>query len=452
MVMGTPRGIGIVRVSQRADDTGHSPEVQARAMLRQAGTDGFTLAAEDIWDENVDDNGRVRPKSGGASLADRPKLLAAVEAVERREAQVITAERFDRLFRDLDLQREVIRRVEAAGGRLVTANGQISHATAEAELQANLNGAVAQYTKRTAIERSRAAVQVAIEQGKIPWHGLTPGYRRTPQGRYELDPERFEAAATAIWLRAQPGITVENVRTYMAANGWPGILLRRVQEFLKSRVTRGEINFGTYHPNLRAHTALVDEPTWRAAQHAQEPRGRRAKSERLLSRLRVLRCGNCGGTMVINSFKGQYRCGSHNECDHRYTVGADVADQVVADAVRRAIADERGRASTDKNARKAEAELERAQKNLEAAIEVLSDFTEPSAAAKLEALRADRDDAQVQVDQLGSMSRSVTITAGKDWDRLDLRERRALIDTWIRQAVVGPGEGATRIRVELFGE
>ncbi|MCW2958934.1 MAG: Resolvase, terminal domain, partial [Solirubrobacterales bacterium] len=112
------RAIGIVRVSQRDDESGgHSPEVQVRAMLKQAAGEDYTFDPADIWDDNVDTRGVVRPASGGAQLADRPKLIAAVEAVERGDAHVIVAERFDRLFRDLDVQRAVIKRVEAAGGR-----------------------------------------------------------------------------------------------------------------------------------------------------------------------------------------------------------------------------------------------------------------------------------------------------------------------------------------------
>ena len=79
----TRRAIGIVRVSQRRDDDGHSAEVQVRAMLKQAADEDLTLVPADIWDENVDSNGSVRPASGGAALADRPKLLGAVEEVER---------------------------------------------------------------------------------------------------------------------------------------------------------------------------------------------------------------------------------------------------------------------------------------------------------------------------------------------------------------------------------
>jgi hypothetical protein len=48
------RAMGIVRVSQRTDDTGHSPEVQARAMLKYAEDQGWQLDQHDILAENVD--------------------------------------------------------------------------------------------------------------------------------------------------------------------------------------------------------------------------------------------------------------------------------------------------------------------------------------------------------------------------------------------------------------
>ena len=63
---GRQRAIGIVRVSQRTDYTGHSPEVQARAMLKKAGDNDWSLEPRDIWDEYVDDAGKVRKASGGA--------------------------------------------------------------------------------------------------------------------------------------------------------------------------------------------------------------------------------------------------------------------------------------------------------------------------------------------------------------------------------------------------
>jgi hypothetical protein len=165
-----------------------------------------------------------------------------------------------------------------------------------------------------------------------------------------------------------PGVTLEQVRRFLRGNGFPGITLRRTQTLLKSRVVRGEIHFGAYAPNLAAHEPIIPERLWRDVQNAAEPRGRRAKSERLLARLGVLRCGTCGGTMVINSLKGQYRCASNNICSHRVTIGADATDKLVTDHVRRALEGMEGRASADRDARDADAALEHAQAELDAAI------------------------------------------------------------------------------------
>jgi DNA invertase Pin-like site-specific DNA recombinase len=434
------RAIGIVRVSQRDDDA-VSPEVQARALLRQATAEGLSLAQDDIWDENITSDGKVRPASGGAALAERPKLLAAVEAVERGEASVIIAERFDRLFRDLPVQHEVIRRVEAAGGRLVTAAGQISHATAESELHANLNGSIAQYMKRTATERSRAAVQIAIDEGRVPWRNVTPGYTRAADGRFVVG-ELAPVVRTAFWLRAQDRITLANVQTYLRANGLPTITLRHVQTLLKSRVVRGEVHFGSYRPNLAAHEPIVTEDEWQRAQGAREPRGRRAKSDRLLARQGVLRCGSCGGPMVINTLKRQYKCSGMNEgCPRRVAINADAVDAAVRDVVQAAYAGIVGSASADSDAVAAVAELQRAQGELDAAIRTLAVVgDEPAAIERLAALRAARDEAQARANRLRGQVDARTIDVG-DWERLTLSTRRRAVKAHIDAVFVAPGSG-----------
>jgi site-specific DNA recombinase len=449
------RAIGIVRVSQRDDDTGHSPEVQARAMLKQAQSDGFGLVPGDIWDENVDGNGRVRPASGGASLDDRPKLKAAVEAIERGEATVIVAERFDRLFRDLDVQREVIRRVEGAGGRLVTAAGKISHATAEAELHANLNGAIAQYTKRTAMERSWAAVEIAIEEGRVPWKSSTPGYDTDEDGRL-VPNEQAPIVEEAFGMRAR-GATIAAVREYLRANG-VARSYHGTTTLLKSRVVLGEIHFGAHTRNPAAHPAIVDRDTWQTVQRATVSRGRRAKSERLLARLGVLRCGTCGARMVVGTANRSsywiYRCPPTGDCQQRVTISAEIAEKKVIEKVRAAIADDEGRASAEANVRDAEAALDAAEIALKNAIRSLAVVAdEPETQSRLLELRQDRDRAREHLDQLGGQQAAVVINGADDWNRLSFDARRALIRATVeRAAVTKHGRGAERVRVKLFGE
>jgi DNA invertase Pin-like site-specific DNA recombinase len=448
------RAIGIVRVSQRDDDSGHSPEVQARAILREAAADGLSVDPADIWDENVDIDGRIRPVSGGALLADRPKLQAAVEAVESREAVAIIAERFDRLFRDIDVQREVIRRVEAAGGRLITAAGKISHKTAEAELHANLNGAIAQYTKRTAMERSWAAVEIAIEEGRVPWHDTTPGYSIGEDGR--LIPDRHApAVAEAFRLRGEAA-TLAEVRAFLHDHG----IVRSyhgVMHLLASRVVLGELHFGKHTPNLHAHEPIVSVDAWLRVQKVRGQRRPRQRSDRLLARLDVLRCASCDGRMVVGTQKQNgrkypfYRCGHVREdCPRRVAISAVMVEEVVTDHVRRALEGMEGRASADRDAQAADVALEHAQAELDAAIRAFAAVhDEPVALRRLTELRELRDEAREHAERLRGLRSAVVVNASRDWGALTIAERRGLIRAVVARVIVSPGRGAGRVRVEF---
>jgi DNA invertase Pin-like site-specific DNA recombinase len=448
------RAIGIVRVSQRDDDSGHSPEVQARAILREAAADGLSVDPADIWDENVDIDGRIRPVSGGALLADRPKLQAAVEAVESREAVAIIAERFDRLFRDIDVQREVIRRVEAAGGRLITAAGKISHKTAEAELHANLNGAIAQYTKRTAMERSWAAVEIAIEEGRVPWHDTTPGYGIGEDGR--LIPDRHAPAVAEAFRMRGEAATLAEVRAFLHAHG----IIRSyhgVMHLLASRVVLGELHFGKHTPNLHAHEPIVSVDAWLRVQQVRGQRRPRQRSDRLLARLDVLRCASCDGRMVVGTQKQNgrkypfYRCGHVREdCPRRVAISAVMVEEVVTDHVRRALEGMEGRASADRDAQAADMALEHAQAELDAAIRAFAAVhDEPVALQRLTELRELRDGARGHAERLRGLRSAVVVNASRDWGALTIAERRGLIRAVVARVVVSPGRGAGRVRVEL---
>src|SRR5947209_423285 len=100
-----------------------------------------------------------------------------------------------------------------------------------------------------------------------------------------------------------------------------------------------------------------------------------AKSERLLARLGVLRCGTCGSRMVINSYSGNYRCGdtSAKRCQRRAAVKADRVEEMVLDAVRgySTTANMHGRASRRQQIREADEAIERANADLDDTIRQL---------------------------------------------------------------------------------
>jgi DNA invertase Pin-like site-specific DNA recombinase len=355
------RAIGIVRVSQYRD--GESPAEQRDRITAACERDGLELVA--VHDE--------LDVSGATPLAQRDGLRRAVEAVEAGEADVVVAAYFDRLVRSLRVQDELVTRVEAADGRVLALDtGEVTNGSAGQWLSATMLGAVSEYYRRSIRERSAEAQRRAIARGVPPWARVTPGYCKLADGRYEPDPVTAPIVAEAFRMRAE-GATVAEVRMFLRDHGI-GLTYTGVVALLRSTVVLDEIHFGSYEPNLAAHEAIVDRHVWAEVHRIKVPRGRRPKSERLLARLGVLRCGMCGRPMNLstgNARNGRYRlyrCSSKpgDQPRHTVTISADVVEGVVIDAVKIATADVEGRASAGRNAQDAEVALEAAQRQLDA--------------------------------------------------------------------------------------
>ena len=440
-----PRAVGIVRVSQvkgREEEEGFaSPGVQRDRIADLCQREGLTLAATH---EELD-------VSGSLALDRRPRLLAAVETIEAGEADVLVVAYFDRLVRSLTVQGEVVRRVEAAGGRVLAADiGEVSHGTAAMWLSSTMLGAVAEYHNRMTAEKVREAQIRAVANG-IPPIILPPGLRRVGN-QLELD-EHAPTVAEAVRMRAD-GATVQEVRDFLRRRGIDRSYHGTIS-LLGSRLLVGEIVFGTLRGTC---PAVVDRETWERAQAVVVPRGRKPKSDRLLARLGVLRCGTCDSRMVVGTSHHSryfvYRCPPTGDCQRRVTIAAEPVERLVVDRVREALADLEGRASADDKVRAATVALERAQDALDAAIRAFAVVAdEPVALEKLQALRDARDRARDDLAHLGGDLRpAVTVTAAADWDRFTLDERRALIRAVVAKVTVDPGRGADRVRVQLFGE
>ena len=445
------RAIGIVRVSQvggREGESFASPAEQRDRIQAACERDGLKLV--DVFEE--------LDVSGGKPLNQRPGLGRAVGHVESGDAEVIVAAYFDRLVRSLRVQDELVTRVEDAGGQVLAVDvGRVTNGSAGQWLSGTMLGAVSEYQRRTAAERSREAQVRAVARGVLPWPNVTPGYLRGDDGVLVPDQERRRVVARAVELRAG-GATFAQIREHLSRHG---IVLsyHGTMTLIKSRVLLGEIHFGDL-VNLQAHEPIVDRETWQRAQRASVPRGRKPKSERLLARLGVLRCASCGGRMVVGTQTQNgrsypfYRCGHVREdCPNRVTISAEMAETVVSDAVREALADAEGRASAETNVREAEEAHARAQADVDAAIRTFAGFEDEEATRqRLAELRQARDDARDRLEHLGGTRAAVTVNAATDWERLTLDERRALIRATVESATVAPGRGADRVRVHLFGQ
>jgi DNA invertase Pin-like site-specific DNA recombinase len=449
-----PRAIGLIRVSRirKRRENAHSPEVQRRLIEPFAERQAWNLV--ELLNENEIRGGDV---SGGQDPRKRPGFGPAIKQVESGKARIIVAADLSRLFRDIDEQRRTIDAIEAVGGEFWTvADGRVTHETAQSELTANLQGSINHYNRRYAEEKSWLAVEVAIEQGRVPWHQTAPGYVRK-DSRLSPDPTLVPVIRSAFALRDGGG-TVQAVQSYLREHG----IVRSfhgTSTLLRDRIYLGQIHFGKHTPNVAAHEPIIDRDLFDRVQALIVPRGRRAKSERLLARLGVLRCGSCGARMVVGTQTQNgrsypfYRCPGTSDCEHHPTISAVMVEDLVVEAVKAELADLEGRASVDTARRDAETALSAAQAALDGVLATLmASGLEGEAAAveRLTALREQRDLARDRLERFGP-AEVETVTA-EDWDRLTVAERRALIPTVIRRVTVAPGRGVDRIRVETFSE
>jgi DNA invertase Pin-like site-specific DNA recombinase len=447
---GKPRAVGIIRVSQV-----NGREASAEARERFASPEVQLAAIKALCQRDLVDTFPEMDVSGGAALARRTGLLQAIEAVESGRASVVIASNFDRLVRSLEVQAQILRRVEAAGGRVAAGDfGEVSQGTAAKWLSATMIGMVSEYVRRSSAERSSAAQRRAIEEGRPPF-ALVPGLKRV-EAHIEIDPVLAPVVAEAVRMRAD-GKTISVIREYLAANG-----IRRsyhgVTYMLKSRLLIGEIVFGKdRRPEdvWRGTVAqIVDRDVWERAQKITVPRGRKPKSDRLLARLGVLRCGTCGSRMVVGTaHEGRYhfyRCPPTGDCPRRVTVSAELVEGLVVDEVKRLIAGFQGTATAENGVFAAAQAADAAQASLDAALRAFTGLeSEPAAIARLQELREARDAARAHHDELAAAQSAMTvIVTADDWDDLHLDDRRDLVRAVIERVTIAPGRGPNRTTIE----
>jgi site-specific DNA recombinase len=441
------RAVGIIRVSQvggREGESFASPDEQRDRIVTACERDSLTLIK--VFEE--------LDVSGGKPLTQRPGLNAALEMIEDDKADVIVAAYFDRLVRSIVVQGELLTRVEAAGGGVLAVDfGAVSSATAAQWLSSTLTGAIAEYYRRSARERTKEAQARAVARGAVPFSSIPPGYRRRDDGRIEPD-EHAPVVADAFQLRAE-GATIQEVREHLAAHG----ITRShngTYTLLSSRLVLGEIHFGKL-TNLQAHEAIVSRDVFARVQKLRDRRGAGRRSGRLLARLDVLRCAGCDGRMVVSlqTQRGQaypfYRCAKvRADCPSRAAISAALVERLVTDAVRVALDGMVGRASADTDAQAAETSLERAQADLDATLRAFSGvLDEPVALERIGELRAARDAARDRVHELSGLRSAVEINATSDWDVLSVDARRALVRAVVDRVVVAAGRGVGRVSVLL---
>jgi hypothetical protein len=308
-------------------------------------------------------------------------------------------------------------------------------------------GSVFQYFAEITGEKVTAAQARAVARGVYPHPRVPVGYVRGESGVLTVEPAASRVVVKA-FKRRDRGASLVEIQALLAEHGIERAL-SGVAWMLRSRMYLGEIHFGELH-NTHAHEPIIrDRALFDRVQRRTVSRGRQARSERLLARLGVLRCGTCGSRMVINSDSGSYRCGdtSANRCRRRAAVKADRVEAMVLDAVRAysATADSPQRASRRQQSRDADEAIKRASAELDDTIRQLGELGllgRPVSQEALEKLTTALDDAHTVRARLGDRGKSDVI-GPDEIDKLPgpakrLAAWRRLISDTVESVTVAP--------------
>jgi DNA invertase Pin-like site-specific DNA recombinase len=391
--------------------------------------------------------------SGGRDLDHRPQFEAAVPLLERREANVLVFDSFDRWHRYMPVQWEVMGRVKAVGGRIYALDyGWVTDETAAEWQRMTTAGTNAEFYRRVTREKTMKANRRNVRRGVFP--GPLPFFARQGEGKVaEHNAAKVKLMRQAIRMRLE-GATIRECRAYLNGHGVE-ISYRGVQSAFTSKLLVGRIEYGG-EVNLESFPPVIDPEMFGRLQKVRVTRGRRSKSDRLLARLRILRCGTCGTLLQVGTSKTSYptyKC-SNADCARRVSISAPVAEREVSEFARARLKGLRGKSSKRAGLRKAQRELEQATERLDSLVEMLDGSEDVGKTReKLAAARADRDAKAARVEQLRrAFGEEVTLDAFRNWDEITLAGRRDLISAVVASATVAPGRGDDRITIGPFSE
>lgn len=282
----------------------------------QAGPDKASLSAQlRVMRERCEREGwdvvRVFEAPGESAftddLAKRPVLLAAMEAAEAGEFDVLMCHESSRFARNAFLALALRRRLERAGVLLLEAGELVSTRTAEKGFFQTLNAGMNQFTSEKISEHTR---KVKREQWLEGLHLGDPpfGYRRGgPRRPLEVVPGEAEAVALGFRDYVAGASYTEILSRWNEAglvprskHGHTRFTVPAMQSIFESRVYAGFVSHkGEWRKG--AHAAIVSESLWTQAQLRVRRRESRDTHRRLLSG--VGSCLRCEGPLWLTNRK-----------------------------------------------------------------------------------------------------------------------------------------------------
>lgn len=438
---------GYIRVSDvrgRSGETFISPDVQAEKINRYAELHGHQIVK--MWVE--------LDQSGGT--VNRPYFQEAVGRVERGETGGMIVAKLDRFARTLAGALEAVKRIEAAGGQLVSVEDHFDTSTPIGKFGFQIMLALAELEYGRIRDNWRLASAHAVARGVHATPRLPCGYDRGEDGRLipNTDAPRIteafrQRAAGRSSTRIAEELNEAGVRTSYGGV-WIGQTVRAI---LKNRVYLGEARGQAGAVLEGAHPAIVDEPTFLAATTSRDVTIRTSSS--LLSGL--LRCAGCRYAMSRGFNKNQpsserYRCRveyTTGRCPHPTAVHPHVIEDYVVEQLFEGGTPVMHLTSEQPDFDAARAALARAETEMESFRDAESAITDLGTSVYLDGLEARveaRDAAHQAFTDLFQASQAAdaineVVKLRDEWIRLDVTDQQELLASAIDVIFLRRGRG-----------
>lgn len=446
------RFIGYVRVSRvagRAGDSFISPTVQREKIEQYLASQGHTLVD---WAEDLDQPG---------SKYDRPNFQRALEAVESGEADGIAVAAIDRFARSVPDAAIALRRLEDAGGALVSVKDSLDTTSSVGKFARTMMIALAELELDRVRENWRVAREHAVARGVHISRTPIFGYRRREDGKLEPDPKTAKVVRE-LFRRRAAGEELRSLARWLddaspRANGGAWIA-PSVSSLLRSRTYLGVARSGDIE-KLDAHRPLVPRSLWEAAQESRPSASKRGDSEPALL-AGLVRCSSCRHVMPRSAARpagaARYQChGKHADgpCPEPNKVSEMLTDAYVE----RVFLEELARSPIEVEGTADASALDDALTRLEHAEAELAMYRDAtvltaigraayvaglqSRAADVDAARADVAREQTKHERGGAVGRRALLDA---WPKLSVSQRREHIAAAIDAVFVRRGDPASR--------
>lgn len=424
----TVRLDGYIRVSQVRGREGErfiSPSVQRQRVQAYAKAQDHRIIR---FHEDLDLPG---------SHSERPGLQAALARIESGRTEGLIVARLDRFGRSVIDSAQNLRRIQDAGGVLMSVAEGIDTSGPFGRFLANLMSALAELELDRIRENWEVARERAVARGVHVASRTPTGYERDSNGRLVRGEHAAaigrlfdHAAAGASWK--QLAKLMADVPTPYGGSHWNS---RSLQHVLTNRAYLGEARSGEFVlPG--AHPALVSDETWQAAQR--KPGRRSGGSRSLLAG--ILRCAGCRYAMKPDTMRDRsgervrsYRCRgarAMGTCEARAAVLGSVVEPWVVERFFAKIGDLEGMRSDrrlrDLAERKRQAQAELAKYRDSEAITILGerDFMD-GLATRADTLAAIEAEEESLREEVGFASDVVGLR--ERWDDLAVEHQRHLL-------------------------